>query len=355
MRYFLPPTTAAWLVLALWLLPLAAGAQCVNLVPNGSFENYTALPVEDCDWFLATGWTNAATTSQCGPENGTPDYYHLLSPGGFASTLPDNYFATEVNPFDGEAVMGVAGFTVGAPNNREYISTALSCPLVPGVEYRLEFQISTGVPDAGGFYTNGWGVALTTAPLLQESGTNDVITSVLPQFDIGGIVSNNAWQTVSFTFVAAGAFDYLTFGNYLTDAQTTAQQHGAVNPLGVAYVFVDDFSIAPTAGFPVLDLGPDIFDCGPIEPILLEAGDFPCSNYLWSTGATSSSITVVAAGTYGITVTGACGLLTDEIVLTIGSDGFQTISAQTCAGTPYVLNGQILPHGGQLRAEPAVG
>ncbi len=340
MRYILHEAIAGWLGFALLLLPTVASTQCVNLVPNGSFETFSALPDDDCDWSLATGWTNAATTSLCGPENGTPDYYHLLSPGGFASTLPGNFYATGVNPFDGDAVMGVAGFSIASANDREYISTALSCPLVPGEEYRLEFRITTGIPDAGGFYTNGWGVALTTAPLLQNAGTNDVITSVLPQFQIGGIVSNNDWELVTFTFVASGAFDYLTFGNYLTDAQITAQQHGGINQLGLSYLFVDDFSIVPTAGFPTLDLGPDIFGCGTGGSVTLSAGDFPCSNYLWSTGATNSSITVSAAGTYAVSVTGACGLLTDEITITYGSDVFRTIDAQTCAGTPYVLNGQ---------------
>jgi hypothetical protein len=52
-------------------------AQCPSLIPNGGFETFSALPNDDCGWSLATGWTNAATSSDCSTNNGTPDYFHL--------------------------------------------------------------------------------------------------------------------------------------------------------------------------------------------------------------------------------------------------------------------------------------
>ncbi len=79
-------------------------AQGVNLVPNGSFRNFSALPNDDCDWALAQGWTNAVTTTFCNSSIGTPDYYNLCGSGYF-SALPESYFATLL-PFYGAWVMG---------------------------------------------------------------------------------------------------------------------------------------------------------------------------------------------------------------------------------------------------------
>lgn len=50
-------------------------AQCPSLIPNGGFETYSALPNDDCGWSLATGWTNAATSSECSTNNGTPTIF----------------------------------------------------------------------------------------------------------------------------------------------------------------------------------------------------------------------------------------------------------------------------------------
>ncbi|MBC6992941.1 gliding motility-associated C-terminal domain-containing protein [Neolewinella lacunae] len=319
------------------LCPAIGQGQCTNLVPNGSFEIFSALPDDDCDWFLATGWTNAATSSECNSSNGSPDYYHELSPGGFASTLPSNLYAT-LDPFDGQAVMGLGGYLSFAAEAREYLGIELTCPLVPGATYDLQFQITTGSPNVDGFFTDGWAVALTENPLLQPAGTNGPITGVTPQFRINGVVANPGWQTVSFTFTATEAARYLTFGNFLTDAQQTRQQNGPSVAFALAYVFVDAFSLTPAGATPTLVLE-DITRCTPPTAVDIAPGPFACATYAWSTGATTPTITLTAAGTYGLTVTTPCGILTDDFTLTFGGAA-ATISEEICAGTPFVLNGQ---------------
>ncbi len=319
------------------LCPASGQGQCTNLVPNGSFEIFSALPDDDCDWFLATGWTNAATSSECNSSNGSPDYYHELSPGGFASTLPNNFYAT-INPFEGQAVMGLAGYLTFSGNVREYLGIELTCPLVPGTTYELQFQITAGSPNGNGFFTDGWAVALTENPLLQPTGTNGPITAVTPQFVVGGVVSSAGWQAVSFTFTATEAARYLTFGNFLTDAQQTRTQSGASVAFALAYVFVDAFSLTPVGATPTLVLE-DITRCTPPNAVEIAPGPFACATYAWSTGATTPSITLTAAGTYSLTVTTPCGILTDDFTLTFGGAA-ATISEGTCAGTAFVLNGQ---------------
>jgi gliding motility-associated-like protein len=93
---------------------------------------------------------------------------------------------------------------------------------------------------------------------------------------------------------------------------------------------------------PQVDLGPDTTLCGGGDQIVLNAGN-PGSTYLWSTGATTQTITVTAAPgsstTYSVTVTqpGPAGCSdTDEIVVRGGAPSIitatSTPTAADCSG-----------------------
>ncbi|MFN5210224.1 MAG: hypothetical protein ACK5D8_12140, partial [Bacteroidota bacterium] len=64
-----------------------------------------------------------------------------------------------------------------------------------------------------------------------------------------------------------------------------------------------------------VSLGPDTIKiceaCGILELDALNPG----SSYLWSTGATTQTITVTTPGTYSVTVTGPCGIGVDSVVV----------------------------------------
>ena len=80
-----------------------------------------------------------------------------------------------------------------------------------------------------------------------------------------------------------------------------------------------------------VSLGPDTIKiceaCGIFELDALNPG----SSYLWSTGATSQSIVVTTPGTYSVTVTGPCGVGTDQIVvLPCCTSTLSTIQASAC-------------------------
>lgn len=68
-----------------------------------------------------------------------------------------------------------------------------------------------------------------------------------------------------------------------------------------------------TGQTPVVNLGNDTLVCGNLQ-LLLNAGNTG-SNYSWSTGATSQTISVVNPGTYSTTVTNACGSTTADILI----------------------------------------
>jgi gliding motility-associated-like protein len=95
-----------------------------------------------------------------------------------------------------------------------------------------------------------------------------------------------------------------------------------------------------------VSLGPDTIKiceaCGILELDALNPG----STYLWSTGATSQSIVVSTPGTYSVTVTGPCGVGTDQIVVlpccTSTSSSIQVSACNTYtapSGVTYTQSG----------------
>ena len=59
--------------------------------------------------------------------------------------------------------------------------------------------------------------------------------------------------------------------------------------------------------------------------------------YWWSTGETSQSIEVSAAGTYYVAVRADCQWLTDSIVVQVYSEDYSYVQASICAGEVYIL------------------
>lgn len=285
-------------------------AQCPSLVPNGGFEENAGIPTDDCSWALANGWTNAATSSDCNSNNGTPDYFHLQGVGSLSS-LPINYFA-ELLPFEGNAVMGIGGNLSFLPNAREYISIGLTSPLVVGNEYTLSFSMNNGVPQVGGMYTDGWGVLLSTGVVLQPVGTNGLIAPTGNLFSVPGVFTAQDWQTYSFTFIADQPYSQLTFGNFLSDANQTRIMFGVQDFVSLSYVFIDNFILeGSTTAAPTVELGPDFELCS--SPAILDATITGALSYTWSNGSSVNTLNVSSPGQYFVDVEWACGVVSDSI------------------------------------------
>ena len=257
-----------WILILFIVRSTDTNSQCLNLVPNGSFENFSTIPNSDCDWSLATGWNNAATSSNCSTTNGTPDYFHLLGQGPFSS-LPSNYFA-DINPFEGSAVMGLSGTISFVPNFREYISISLLSPLEIGQTYTMSYSLAVGRPNVGGLYADGWGASLSIGALLQSPGTSDVIPISNQEFLVPNVFDRQDWQTFSFTFVADQAYDTFTFGNFFSSSIQTTVPFGVQPTLSIAYVFVDDISIRVETTAPLAVVINDYISC-PGEEVVVDA------------------------------------------------------------------------------------
>jgi hypothetical protein len=100
-----------------------------------------------------------------------------------------------------------------------------------------------------------------------------------------------------------------------------------------------DTFVVNTVNPTTVDLGADQDICAS-SPVTLDAGN-PGGTYLWSTGATTQTIQVSAAGTYSVTVNTVTGCtLTDAMVVTNKPAPTQNLGAdfQLCPGTTSVLD-----------------
>lgn len=142
-------------------------------------------------------------------------------------------------------------------------------------------------------------------------------------FNAGAGYTGYAWNTTetsqSITATAAGSYHVtVTDPRGCTDADT---------------VNLSLYTV------PVINLGPDISQCGGFGPILSAGPGFV--TYLWSTFQPSMSITATSPGTYSITATTADGCQArDTIVVNLFALPTPNLGPDTiiCAGSTVVLN-----------------
>jgi gliding motility-associated-like protein len=92
------------------------------------------------------------------------------------------------------------------------------------------------------------------------------------------------------------------------------------------HIFINDF-----AGD--VDLGDDQLLTCTSGPLTLDAQNVGAT-YLWSTGETTQTIEVSEAGTYSVTVTSECGMLSDEVIVTDENPAPSIVIAGTTAVCP---------------------
>ncbi len=208
---------------------LLLGAQ--NLVPNGSFENYTSCPSASGQLTLAINWVN--------PSTGTPDYFNNCSlPMG----IPYSGFGFQYANF-GNAVAGIWAFCNTTSNIREYIQCQLTNTLTANNFYLVEYY--TNRSNWSDYACNNISCLLSGNSTF-TSGTNGLITAnpQITKFNNDVIIDTLNWIKVSAIYQATGGENYITIGNFKNDALTTySNVVGAPNNFCAAYYYVDDVSL----------------------------------------------------------------------------------------------------------------
>jgi len=228
--------------ISLFTLVIFLSAQILhgqNLVSNPDFETYSMLPSGPGQYNLATGWNNCNGT-------GSPDYFHTMGSG--IVQLPNCFIGT-VNPNSGNGCIGGALYYYSPPDFREYLSSQLISPLVAGNTYTVSMYVTNGVTSGtyGGGGIDNISVAFSMQPLTQFGSAP---IAYVPQVTYGTIFYSYTWQLITMQFVADSAYEYLTIGNFTTDANTLYQQFDPCSNFG-AYYFFDDISVEQTNTTPL--------------------------------------------------------------------------------------------------------
>ncbi|MBR3986481.1 MAG: OmpA family protein [Bacteroidales bacterium] len=226
--------------------PLAEDTGRINLVFNGSFEEYRFCPKRvDAVGILINveGWYQ--------PTRGSADYFNTC--GSKECGVPVNKLGEQL-PHEGE---GYCGIYCSKNDYREYLQTRLRRKLKAGDSIRVSFYVSLSEQSTGAVATLG---ALFTQEsiydtvrsillhkeyeMLSEDISQVVAYSYDPQVvnPVGmSLVDTKGWQRVEGVFVAEGGEQYITLGNFFT-----AERSGYVEPdsltqlLPGAYYYIDD-------------------------------------------------------------------------------------------------------------------
>ncbi len=294
------------LSIALCLFTGVAEAQ--NLVPNGDFESYTQCPDYVSQIDRAEGWSR--------PTEGTSDYFNACLGVPFSESVPDNEFGYE----PAHSGNGYAGFysffansldQVPGSDYREYVTHALSAPLVPGESYTVEFYVS--LSDVSKYAVNDIGALLSVQPPTRNDDLTITATPQVMNTSLAMLSNKNGWTRISGCIVADSAFAYVTVGNFHVGTATVYEEVSTSYPLiFYSYYYVDDVSVRHLSA---PDLGPDLTTCESVVIAVQEPE--PDATYTWSTGEMGYSIVADTAGIYTVMrETDGC-LLSDTIVVTI--------------------------------------
>ncbi|MBP8033178.1 MAG: T9SS type A sorting domain-containing protein [Bacteroidia bacterium] len=215
-----------------------------NLIRNGSFESYFT-PI---NWNLWGGdfigyYSNPPDTIMIDWKAiNSPDYFNSACTHTY-SGVPKNKFG-EIYAKDGNNVVGIET-VYNNSETKEYIYQKLSPPLQAGKIYCLSFyvsradKISYAVKSIGAYFSNS---TQTTSGL----GYINVIPQVVNQS--GFITDTIGWTQIQGCFTANGGEQYITIGNFNSNANTDTLRIQPVNALStstvdIAYYFIDDITL----------------------------------------------------------------------------------------------------------------
>jgi gliding motility-associated-like protein len=294
-------------------LNVCSGASNIYSV-SGGCSNTTYV------WSLPSGWSGTSTTNSITATAGTTGGKIQISASNGNGSCPlDTFITVTVYP---------APVSPNFPKDTTQCG-AINLTLNAG-STGFNYLWSTGVTTTS--------IAVTTAGIywLQVSSGCDTIRdsiNVIQKQEPTVFIGNDTLYCDSFSRVLDAGN---TGASYLWSTGSTSQSI-TVTKAGNYSVTVSNTcgtaqgSITITSqSIPKVYLGKDTSVCDFKNYIL--KSDTIAATYLWSTGATSESINVPAAGTYWVTVSNACGRASDTIIISGCVGGYILPNAFTPGG-----------------------
>ena len=215
-----------------------------NLVPNPSFENTNG---DLCGIYNVNDYSSTVDDWYA-PTQGTPDLFFTNIASSCWNFQPASTYSGPIGlkgpqiPRTGEVMSGLFLYTIQGLTQREYIQVPLSSPLIVGKKYIVECYVS--LADNTEFASDRMGMYLSVQPVSLQS--NNVL-NYTPQVIADGVISDKEnWVRVSDTILVTDAYEYLTIGNFSSDAQTPLTENSTYSGQPGAYgsyYFIDDVRV----------------------------------------------------------------------------------------------------------------
>jgi gliding motility-associated-like protein len=209
----------------------------VNLVPNGSFEDFSVCPEIDGP---LEGEINKAIPWY-DPPTGTGDLLNICSnnapnfPGHCG--VPDNYWGNQY-PFDGDGYAGIAGIS-NQSTPTEHIAVRLLSPLEKGICY--SFSMRANLSGDYNIEHNGLGVLFSSDSIIFDSNYHPEF--IEPSISFEDIVSDtNEWQLISGNYVADGTEQFLCLGVFQQPSQVINEENKTLS-----YIFIDSVMLVASS------------------------------------------------------------------------------------------------------------
>ncbi|MBK9272991.1 MAG: hypothetical protein IPM49_00435 [Flavobacteriales bacterium] len=227
----------SWSIIVACVFTITGEAQ--NLVPNGSFEDYTQCPEFFGYAQYATGWLNLHTSSA--------DYFNRCQEN-LVVGVPFNTCGYQ-EPADGDGYMGLATTFPGLDWYREVVGIALSEPLQAGVPVCLSFQMALG-----GFGSWDAGSAIFTSKCVGMRFFNefpaDWTAYLYPNsaaLHMTEVPTDTAiWYSINGVYVPDSNYAYLAIGNFFADSLSSILplDSSGYGTAGISYAFIDDVRVS---------------------------------------------------------------------------------------------------------------
>jgi len=205
-----------------------------NLVPNPSFEDTVGCP-KYLSIDSVAKWTSFSES---------PDYYNTCADSGLAASVPYTKFGYQ-NPATGNGFAGMICYHI-AEEYREFIGCQLLSTLQIGTTYYISFKVNMafGGPLGYGPSTiaiNKLGVKCSTMMTHHMPWDNN------PNFYTNNFITDTVnWITISGSFIADSAYQYLAIGNFFDDVNTNTIHLSY--PL-LSYYFIDDVCVSTDSAY----------------------------------------------------------------------------------------------------------